>query len=78
MVFNVTHDFHKNCHFIEDLLLRTMSGTIDSLIQSSSTIDHKLEWIPCSKITEIKSTPTDAIYYASRKQSSMMVVFMKP
>jgi len=42
-----------------------MSGTIDSLIQSSST--SKLEWIPCSEITDIKSTPTDAIYYANRK-----------
>src|SRR6185503_17197710 len=28
---------------------------------------HKLEWIPCSEITDIKSTPTDAIYFASRR-----------
>ena len=42
-----------------------MSAAIDALIQSSL---KKLEWIPCSQITDIEPTPTDAIYYASRKQ----------
>ena len=40
---------------------------IDSLIQSSLESEY-LEWISYEEITDIKPTPTDAIYYASRKQ----------
>ena len=36
---------------------------IDNLVKSSG----RLEWIPCSDITDIEPTPTNAIYYASRK-----------
>src|SRR5437764_6375280 len=44
---------------------------IDSLIQSSlesENEDLRLKWIPYEEFTNIKPTPTDAIYYASRKQ----------
>src|SRR6185369_13031959 len=44
---------------------------IDNLVESSlesQSEDLRLEWIPCSDITDIELTPTDAIYYASRKQ----------
>ena len=40
-----------------------MAGAINDLFQSQ---DGMLKWIPFSEITDIKSTPTDAIYYASR------------
>ena len=51
------------------------SGTInnpaiDSLIQSSLESENeylRLKWIPYEEFTNIKPTPTDAIYYASRK-----------
>ena len=54
---------------------RTMSlvlGTctpIENLIQSSLSPEskHKLEWIPCSQITNIESTRIDNVYYAIRK-----------
>src|SRR5205823_3997272 len=39
---------------------------IDSLIQSSLE-SLRLKWIPYEEITNIKPTPTDAIYYAGRK-----------
>src|SRR6185503_9666528 len=44
---------------------------IDNLIQSSLSPQskHKLEWIPCSQITNIESTRIDNIYYAIRKQT---------
>ena len=44
---------------------------IDSLVQSSLESEKKylrLKWIPYEEFTNIKPTPTDAIYYASRKQ----------
>jgi hypothetical protein len=43
---------------------------IDNLVESSLESENKhlrLEWIPYEEITNIKPTPTDAIYYASRK-----------
>ena len=43
---------------------------IDNLIESSLESKNeylRLEWIPCSDITDIEPTPTNAIYYASRK-----------
>src|SRR6185503_21303323 len=44
---------------------------IDNSIQSSLSPQskHKLEWIPCSQITNIESTRIDNIYYAIRKQT---------
>ena len=60
-----------------------MSEAIDNLIQSYLEGQHcaRLEWISCSGITDIKSTPTDAIYYASRKcswfrEETIMLVFL--
>src|SRR5213080_2197104 len=35
---------------------------IDNLVD-----DLRLKWVSCSDITDIKPTPTNAIYYASRK-----------
>jgi len=43
---------------------------IDNLVESSlesKNEDLRLKWIPCSDITDIEPTPTNAIYYASRK-----------
>src|SRR5436189_3097555 len=43
---------------------------IDSLVESSlerEDNDLRLKWIPYEEITDIKPTPTDAIYYASCK-----------
>ena len=43
---------------------------IDNLIESSlESKDEllRLKWIPCSDITDIEPTPTNAVYYASRK-----------
>ena len=37
-------------------------------VNNSAIEDLRLKWIPCSDITDIDPTPTDAIYYASRKQ----------
>jgi len=53
------------------------SAAIDNLINSSE--HHKLEWIPCSEITEIKSTPTDGIYCAAHynyKKIKLTLVFL--
>src|SRR6185369_7574248 len=47
------------------------NSAIDNLVQSSlesENEDMRLKWIPYEGITDIKPTPTDAIYYASRKQ----------
>ena len=54
---------------------------IDNLVESSlesKNEDLRLKWIPCSDITDIKPTPTDAIYYASRKQElkGMMLLLL--
>ena len=38
---------------------------IDNLI----AIDDDLEWIPCSQVTEIKSSQVDNIYYVIRKKT---------
>src|SRR5436190_12706384 len=43
---------------------------IDNLVESALECkkEHlRLKWIPCSDITDIEPTPTNAIYYASRK-----------
>ena len=43
---------------------------IDNLVESSLESEKKylrLEWISYEEITNVKPTPTDAIYYASRK-----------
>jgi len=43
---------------------------IDNLIESSLESEKellRLKWIPCSDITDIEPTSTNAIYYASRK-----------
>src|SRR6185369_1083342 len=43
---------------------------IDKLVESSlesKNEELRLKWIPCSDITDIEPTPTNAIYYASRK-----------
>ena len=43
---------------------------IDNLVESSlesKNEDLRLKWISCSDITDIEPTPTNAIYYASRK-----------
>src|SRR6185503_9781503 len=54
------------------LVLETYTP-IDNLIQSSLSPEskHKLEWIPCSQITNIKPTQIDNgnVYYAIRKQA---------
>ena len=52
------------------LVLETCTP-IDNLIQSSLSPEskHKLEWIPCSQITNIKPTQIDNVYYAIRKQT---------
>src|SRR6185369_3623508 len=51
--------------------LASDNPVIDSLIQSSLESENeylRLKWIPYEEFTNIKPTPTDAIYYASRKQ----------
>src|SRR6185436_17346264 len=53
---------------------RTMSETrtlIDNLIQSSLSPEstHKLEWIPCSQITNIEPAQMDNVYHALRKET---------
>src|SRR6266516_2035480 len=43
---------------------------IDNLVESSLESKEellRLKWISCSDITDIEPTPTNAIYYASRK-----------
>ena len=50
------------------------SGTVsisnlNALVQSSLESEHKLEWIPYEKITNVKSTQIDNFYYASRKRT---------
>ena len=43
---------------------------IDNLVESSlesKNLGLRLKWIPCSDITDIEPTPTNAIYYARRK-----------
>ena|SRR6185312_9462605 len=49
---------------------------IDNLIQSSLDKYLRLEWIPCSQITNIKLTPTDEAYYASRYGDEIILVFL--
>src|SRR6185437_11603116 len=66
-----------NCIYRKSFYFRTMSlvletcTPIDNLIQSSLSPEskHKLEWIPCSQITNIKPTRIDNVYYAIRKQT---------
>ena len=41
---------------------------IENLIQSSLE-SQSVVWIPCSEITDIKSTPIDAVHYAIRKKT---------
>src|SRR6185369_2241897 len=51
--------------------------TIDSLIQSSLESENeylRLEWIPQSQITDIEPTEIDNVYYAIRKQTSIVKV----
>src|SRR6185295_14093238 len=46
---------------------------IDNLVESSLESKKerlRLKWIPCSDITDIEPTPTNAIYYASRKHKA--------
>ena len=50
---------------------------LENLIQSSLTrVNNQLEWIPCSEITDINSIPTDAIYYATRKHETIILVLL--
>ena len=45
---------------------------IDNLVQSSLESDiryFRLEWIPCSEITDITSSPMDNVYYAILKRT---------
>src|SRR5581483_8720469 len=44
------------------------SNSIENLIQSSLE-SQSVAWIPCSEITDIKSTPIDAVHYAIRKKT---------
>ena len=44
------------------------SNSIENLIQSSLE-SQSVVWIPCSEITDIKSTPIDAVHYAIRKKT---------
>src|SRR5438105_1174688 len=46
------------------------NSAIDNLVESSLESEKellRLKWIPCSDITDMVPTPTNAIYYASRK-----------
>ena len=52
---------------------------IDNLIKSSLESKNenlRLKWIPCSDITDIEPTPTNAIYYASRKHTETMLLLL--
>ena len=52
---------------------------IDNLVESSlesKKYDLRLKWIPCSDITDIEPTPTNAIYYASRKHTETMLLLL--
>jgi len=52
---------------------------IDDLIQSSESENKslRLEWIPCSKITDITSSPMDNVYYARHfGRDKIMLVFI--
>src|SRR5437763_14219563 len=43
---------------------------IDNLVESSLESKNerlRLKWIPCFDISDIEPTPTNAVYYASRK-----------
>ena len=52
------------------LVLETCTP-IDNLVQSSLSPEskHKLEWIPCSQITNIEPTQMDNVYHAIRKRT---------
>src|SRR5437763_8342875 len=52
---------------------------IDNLVESSLESEKKylrLEWISYEEITNIKPTPTDAIYYASRKPKEVNEIML--
>src|SRR5689334_17311310 len=53
-----------------DFIQTMVNPAIDNLVQSSSTSHHNLKWIPCSEIIDIKSTPTDNIHWAIRKEAN--------
>ena len=44
----------------------TIDKFFESFLESENEFP-RLEWLPCEEITNIRPTPTDAIYYASRK-----------
>ena len=52
---------------------------IDNLVESSLECKNerlRLKWIPCSDITDIEPTPTNAIYYASRRHKGTMLLLL--
>ena len=52
---------------------------IDNLVESSlesKNEDLRLKWIPCSDITNIEPTPTNAIYYASCRHKETMLLLL--
>src|SRR6185436_20279501 len=62
----------KSFYFRTMSLVLETCTPIDNLIQSSlesENNDLRLEWIPCSQITNIESIRIDNIYYAIRKQT---------
>src|SRR6185436_2819476 len=71
MTENVSELYRKSFYFRTMSLVLETCTPIDNLIQSSlesENEDLRLEWIPCSKITDIEPTQIDNIYYAIRKQ----------
>ena len=48
-------------------------ATIDSLIQSSLESEHKFEW---ADITGIKPSQIDNVYYATRNDYKIILVFL--
>src|SRR6185437_16166497 len=49
---------------------------INNLIQSSLPNEYgkKLEWIPCSQITDIESTQIDNVHYTRRYNDEIMLL----
>src|SRR5690348_33661 len=63
--------YRKSFYFRTMSLVLETCTPIDNLIQSSFSPENeqKLEWIPCSQITNINPTQIDNVYYAIHKQT---------
>jgi len=67
MIVKVSSELLLEKPFHSKTMSLVKSIKIDDLIQSSSESKYKLEWIPCSEITDVKPTRIDNIHYAMHK-----------